>query len=72
MFLMTAAVNSEVVAEPRIKDNEFQIREFWNWRLKLTAHVSSANLAGVNDIEGCARDAISKVVEPVKRAAIET
>ena len=65
MFLMTAAVNSEVVAEPRIKDNEFYIREFWNWRLKLTAYVSSANLASIDDVKGRTCDVVRKVIETI-------
>lgn len=33
------------------------------WEMKLTAHVRRADLAGVDNVEGRARDAVRQVVE---------
>ena len=69
---MTAAVNSEVVAEPERKRGIpiLSTRELGTkTNERLTAHVRGANTAGVDDVERCAGNAVRKVIEASKRGA---
>ena len=71
MFLMTAAVNSEVVAEPWRRGHSHQLNRIASreeeWERRLTAHVCGADRAGVDDVESRARDAVCEMVETVRK-----
>ncbi len=68
MFLMTAAVNSEVVAEPGEEDTAINVTESVRaWEKRITGHICGANVAGVDDVESRTRDAVCEVVETTRK-----
>lgn len=62
---MTAAVNSEVVAEPGGTTIHQPKVGLATVQIELTTHVGGANFAGVNHVESRACDVIGKAIEAI-------
>ena len=66
IFLMIAAVNSEVVAEPGKRNRCYSMDIVTEQPSRVrTSHVGGANFTAVDDIESCAGNAVRKVIEPM-------
>lgn len=71
MFLMTAAVNSEVVAAPESKVSPLlHIKELCI--VQLTTHIGSSDFASIDHVEGRTRNVVGKVVEATQGNEVST